>query len=200
MNQQLTRYMVNSQRARSLVHLHDSLRGNLTAAIDTSDMLRAGYVLSVSALDTYVHELVLEEMIKIYDGCRPTVPGYQRYRMTLGAFAGSSSLSDARSDVRSQIREQHSYLSFQHPDKIADAIRCVTDIKIWEEVGTNIGKDAKYVKDRLTLIVDRRNKIAHEADTDPTFGTLWAISSNDVLGAIDFLDAVAAAIDDIVSI
>ena len=37
------------------------------------------------------------------------------------------------------------------------------------EIGKDLGTDTKALKARLTAIVDRRNKIAHEADMDPTF-------------------------------
>lgn len=55
---------------------------------------------------------------------------------------------------------------FQDPAKVADAIRLVSRKKLWEEVGTLLGKNDADVKSRLKLIVDRRNKIAHEADMD----------------------------------
>jgi hypothetical protein len=75
------------------------------------------------------------------------------------------------------VREKHSWLSFQHPDRIADAIRLVSSVKLWEEVGNELGISAKDAKLRLELIVDRRNKIAHEADMDPTNpGFRWPIT------------------------
>jgi hypothetical protein len=200
MSAHLNSYLKNSLRVQSLLALHDSVRSSLTSAVDTSDMLRAGHVLSVSALDTYIHEVVRNGILEIYDGERPVVPGYTRIRISLVSAVGFSDSSANRSVVEQEIRGQHGYLSFQHPDKIADAIRCISDTKLWEEVGSRIGAPAKFVKDRLALIVDRRNKIAHEADVDPTFGTLWPINSSDVFGTLNFIDSVTKAIDEIVSI
>jgi hypothetical protein len=55
-----------------------------------------------------------------------------------------------------------------------------------------VPKDAKT---RLKLIVDRRNKIAHEADLDPTSpGFRWPISSTVVNDAIDFIESLGDAI------
>jgi len=138
--------------------------------------------------------------MEIYDGRRAEVPGYSRFRVNLGNFVGHGDISAARSNIEGDIREQHGYLAFQHPNKIADAIRCVSDVKLWEEVGIRLGLPAGPVKERLVLIVERRNKIAHEADVDPTYGTLWPVHSTDVIGVIDFLDRVASAIDEIVGL
>jgi hypothetical protein len=51
------------------------------------------------------------------------------------------------------------------------------------------------VKQRLGLIVDRRNKIAHEADLDPTYPKVrWPISPADVDGVVEFLERAVEAI------
>lgn len=54
---------------------------------------------------------------------------------------------------------------------------------------------AKDVKARLKLIVDRRNKIAHEADLDPTSpGFRWRIDGPMVKDAVDFIEHLGDAI------
>jgi hypothetical protein len=53
------------------------------------------------------------------------------------------------------------------------------------------------VKTRLKLIVDRRNKIAHEADIDPGHpgtGTRWPITRADVDSSLDFIEELCEAI------
>ncbi|MCX2971959.1 hypothetical protein OSB71_24420, partial [Streptomyces sp. JHD 1] len=67
--------------------------------------------------------------------------------------------------LEQEIREQHGYLSFQQPDKVADAFRLVSDVSLWVEVAKHLGLRPEDVKRQLKLIADRRNKIAHEADT-----------------------------------
>lgn len=200
MSDELNSYFQNSQRVRSLIGFHEAVRETLTNAMDISDILRAGHVLAVSALDSYVHEISRAAMMEIYDGSRAHVPGYTRFRVSLGNFADHRNFSAARSNIEGDIREQHGYLSFQHPDKIADAIRCVSAVKLWEEVGTLLNLPPKSIKERLILIVDRRNKIAHEADIDPTYGTLWPINYDDVVKTVDFLDSVVSKIDEVVDL
>jgi hypothetical protein len=196
----LSSYMENSRRVRLLIGFHDSCRKNLTAIIDISDILRAAHVMIVSALDSYVHDVVRTALMRIYDGRRPSVAGYQKFRISIASFQGHNEIATARDNVEAEIRSQHSYATFQHPDKIADAIRLVCDLKIWEEAAIGLGLSSKSIKERLSLIVDRRNKIAHEADIDPTYGTLWPIYSQDVIGTVDFIDEIVTEIDRIVKI
>ncbi|HAX76365.1 MAG TPA: hypothetical protein DCY88_11125 [Cyanobacteria bacterium UBA11372] len=101
--------------------------------------------------------------------------------------------------LEDEVRERLSYQSFQQPDKIADAIRLISDKKLWDEVATKIGKPAKDVKQQLSAIVDRRNKIAHEADIDPTFGigSRWPIDEILVNDAVNFIEQVVESIHQI---
>jgi RiboL-PSP-HEPN len=62
-----------------------------------------------------------------------------------------------------------------------------------------LGLDTKQLKNRLRLVVDRRNKIAHEADMDPSYpGTRWPINPSDVASALDLVKQVCHAIDGVV--
>ena len=87
-----------------------------------------------------------------------------------------------------EVRERHSFLTFQQPDKVADAIRLFSEVKLWQEVAPKMASTEQAVKDQLRLIVDRRNKIAHEADLDPSYpGTRWPIKDSDVEQSLQFL-------------
>jgi hypothetical protein len=94
-------------------------------------------------------------------------------------------------------------LSFQHPDKIADAIRLFFPDPLWPAVGAKISLPTTDVKTRLKLIVDRRNKIAHEADMDPSYPGLprlrWPISKADVTNTVSFVENICEAIYSIVT-
>lgn len=98
--------------------------------------------------------------------------------------------------LEDEIRERLGYQSFQQADKIADAIRCISDKKLWDEVANKMNKPTKDIKQQLNSIVDRRNKIAHEADIDPTFniGNRWYIDEVLVGDAVDFIEQVVESI------
>ena len=100
------------------------------------------------------------------------------------------------SGLEDEIRERLGYESFQQPDKIADAIRYISDKKLWDEVANKIRRPPKDIKQQLNSIVDRRNKIAHEADIDPTFniGNRWNIDEVLVGDAVDFIEQIVESI------
>ena len=107
----------------------------------------------------------------------------------MGGFPGPAWLE-------TEIRTNHGFQSFQHPEKIADAVRLFSSVELWKAVGSNLGEDPKVVKTKLLLLVDRRNKIAHEADLDPTFpGVRSPISPGVVEEAIEFVAKSCEAID-----
>lgn len=102
--------------------------------------------------------------------------------------------------LESEIREQLGYQSFQDAEKIAGAIRYISDKKLWDEVSKLMDMPVNNVKERLSLIVDRRNKIAHEADINPSFGigARWDIDSLLANDAINFIEQLVETIHEVV--
>lgn len=98
--------------------------------------------------------------------------------------------------LEDEIRERLGYQSFQQEKKIAEAIRYISDKNLWDEVAKKISQPAKDIKQQLNSIVDRRNKIAHEADIDPTFniGNRWNIDEVLVGDAVDFIEQIVESI------
>ncbi len=191
-------FNISISRVRDLIAVHNSVKAQSTPALDLSDILRATFVLSVSALDYYVHEVVKLGMLEIHRGTRPEPPAFSRFQIYLGS-ARQSLGSSLDSWLEDEIQERHSYKSFQQPDNIAEAIRLISDKKLWEEVGAVMGRTAKDVKKELSIMVGRRNKIAHEADINPTqgLGDRWGINEVDVNDAVDFLEKVVQSIHSI---
>jgi hypothetical protein len=101
--------------------------------------------------------------------------------------------------LENEIRETLGYKSFQQPDKIADAIRLISDKKLWDEIAIKLGRPAKDIKQELSLIVERRNKIAHEADIAPSLniGDRWNINELLVNDAVNFIKQVVESIHEI---
>lgn len=183
----------NIQRVQSLGVIYQALSASATITIDSSDLLRAQVVLAVSALDHYVHEAARLGMLEIFDGNRLASAAYRRFRVSLECVKGDYTIG--RSDLESEIRVQHGFLAFQHPDKIADAIRYFSDIKLWQILGEKLAMEPNAIKQQLRLCIERRNKIAHEADLDPTYPRArWPISVADVNGVIDFISKLVEAI------
>jgi len=190
-------FRISITRVRDLIAVHNSLKAQASSVLDLSDMLRAALVLAVSALDYYIHEVVRIGMLEIHRGQRLEPPAFSGFQISLGnARAGINAGQNIDSWLEDEIRQRHSYKSFQQPNAIADAVRLICDKKLWEEVSINMGSPAKDIKQQLSLIVDRRNKIAHEADIDPTLslGNRWPIDELLVNEAVNFLEQVVESI------
>lgn len=192
-------FRANISRARELGELFNSLSAITTPALSVNDLLRSQIVMSASALDHYIHEVVRQGMVAIYDGARPQVPGFSKFQVSL-LEAKASIPTTSSTWVDNAIRQNHSFLSFQHPDKLADAIRLIHSDPIWPALEVRMGVPAQDLKERLKLIVDRRNKIAHEADVDPSYpGMRWPITYLDSTYATDYLEELVEEINDEVS-
>lgn len=186
-------------RVEHLGGLHRALAGLTTSAVDSSDLLRAQMVLGVSALDYYVHEVTALGMLEVFEGKRPATPAFLKFRVSVTGILGKTN-PPAVNWFESEIRERHSFLSFQQPDKVADAIRLFTEIKLWQLVSAKLTMPEQEVKNQLKLIVDRRNKIAHEADLDPSYpNTRWPIHIADVDQSLKFLRGLCGAIHEAIS-
>lgn len=182
-------------RVRALGGLYEALSKLTTPVIDSSDLLRAQIVLAVSALDHYIHELTRLGMLEVFNGVRPSTGSFGRFQVTINAAMAGIAGSGGSSWFEAEIREKHGFLAFQHPDKVADAIRLFSACELWTQVATELGLSAQDIKNRLKLIVERRNKIAHEADLDPSYpGTRWPISSADADSTVKFIEDICEAI------
>lgn len=197
MHPSLEQFQESVQRVRNLGSIHATLSALTTAALDSSDILRAQFVLVVSALDFYVHDLVRREMMAVAQGSRNQTQQFKTFQVSMSTVQTWLSNPSDLSALESEIRERHGWQSFQYPDKVAEAIRLISDKKLWEEVGAKLGMKPEDVKRRLTVIVKRRNQIAHEADIDPSaMGSRWPISEADVVDSIDFVERLVTAIHD----
>src|SRR5664280_2745859 len=194
----LDQFRANIGQVRAVVAIAESLDSQTTAAIDVNDNYRAALVLSVSALDHYVHEKTLAGMIEVAQGGRPMTDSFRRFRIGLSAL-GPELHAPPTVWLEQEVRRAHSLLTFQRADAIGDAMRLIHATPLWPDVAAVLQRDVKDVKDSLDLIVDRRNKIAHEADCEPTgLSIKWPISSSLVAYAIDYLVSLVTAIDAVV--
>ncbi len=114
--------------------------------------------------------------------------------------------SDRRTAYDLEVRTRLSRMTFQYPDDIADGVRLISSCKLWNEVALRLGATAATVssvseslKKRLSLIVDRRNKIVHEGDLQPSVPrTPWPITRADVSDVAQFISRIVDAIDSVV--
>lgn len=183
---------------RSFRAVYDAVRARTTETLDLSDLLRAEIVMLVSGIDYYVHEIVRLGMLECHRGTRGVTPSFLQFSVTLENVRQGLQAPTVDDWLDNEIRTRHGWQSFQRADKIAEAIRLFSGVRLWEDVGRVMGSPAEDVVRRLNLIVDRRNKIAHEADTDPTYGKRWPIDALMVDEASEFIEKLVEAIHRVV--
>ena len=200
MQEAIDEFRANMVRVRNLGRLADALDSQTAQALDLSDILRAEFVLAVSALDQFVHEVARLGMLEAYRGEREKTPQFLGFQISVEAALRGISENPSDEWLDDEIKIRNGYRAFQRPDRIAEALRLVSDIPIWSEVARRMGMSPQAVRVRLDLIVVRRNNIAHEADVNPTPQEgLWQIDRHLTDDAIDFIERVGECIYDAIA-
>lgn len=141
------------------------------------ELLRAANVMIVSALDRYVHEVVVQNVIRrLNQG--GTIPGaMKKLRVPLLVVKEAVDHAKTRRGKGGKIKPRamtivrhglqdllHQDMTCQSPDEIGDALAMVDVPKVWSTCGKVMGCSADDLKRELNRIVRRRNQIAHEGD------------------------------------
>ena len=196
----IEQFRANIERVRNLGSLTIILSAQTIRALDLSDILRAELVLAVSSLDNFVHEIVRLGMLDAYKGNRHLTQAFLRFQVSMDNVLQSIANPVGDDWLEREIRNHHSYRSFQTPDNIADAIRLISDVQLWNTVASHTGLDSQGIRERLNLIVNHRNQIAHEADTNPSYPLMrWPIDEQMVDYVVDFIEQIVEAIYETVS-
>jgi hypothetical protein len=197
------------QRCELFAALHGYVVAQATGALQPDELLRAEWAARISALDLYVHELVTAHLVGIFAGARPGCPGFGRFQVSADALMriqNAPTPADRAAAFELEVRTRLSRVTYQAPDDIADGIRMVSQCSLWNEVALRLGASAERVtaaaadlRRKLSIIVDRRNKIVHEGDLQPTMPRIpWPISRSDLADVTSFIASVVSAIDAIV--
>lgn len=175
---------------------------NQLQAIDLSEILRAELVLLVSAFDCYIHDIVKHGMLEIFNGQRKTNSKFTEFRIPM-SFVQQIILADSdiqkKQLIEAAIKKTNSKNSFQSPSIIDNTLQFISVKNIWGQIKDDIGMEPCDIKHKLGLIVNRRNKIAHEADIDSITDEKTEILHEDIIDSIDFVSKVTNAIDKIIN-
>jgi hypothetical protein len=149
-------------------------------------------------------------MLMIFSGSLQPSNGFNKFQ-----FSGDllNSVKQTIPDVQKQslfeleIRRKLGFLTFQDPEKIADGVRFVSDIELWNEIVLLLGATAttkkaaaKSLKTDLSLIIERRNKIAHEGDLQPgAIREVWPIEKQDLVDVSNCINKIVQSIDTLIS-
>lgn len=189
--------------------IYTYLDRNVSGILQPDELLRAEWVARVSAMDLYFHELVAQSMLAIFDGRRPPTPAFSTFQIsneTMQRIRRAASPSDASAAFDLYVREQLSRTTYQAAEGIAEGIRLISTIELWNEIALRLGATpktksdaAKNLKLKHSLIVRRRNTIAHEGDLkQAALREPWPISQVDVVEVANHIEQIVRSIESLV--
>ena len=191
---------LNLQNVKKMHWLHEQL-SKVVPAMDLSDILRAEYVLIVSAFDCYVHDVVLQGMANMFSGSKPDSRTYNEFCLPMSAVKQLLVSTDSairESIFNVSVKKLLAKDSYQSPKSVEYAMNLINLKNVWHKVGLKLSMPSKDVVLKLGLIIQRRNKIAHEADIhDLVSMDKTPIDRSDVDDTFAFLDQIVAAIEEI---
>ena len=178
-------------RSRDLVGLAEKLRALMGHSLECYDLLRSAIVLAVSAVDKYMHDLLVDNLVQVFLGKRESSRGISSLRvpvnMTLEIHPGSN-VYEREVVYRCKVSEVLSRITCQRADDIGDGLKLICDDPFWSTFYGK-GTGAENMKRELNLIVTRRNKIVHESDVaDPNLGDKWPIDADLVKSALNHME------------
>ncbi len=139
-----------------------------------TELLRSAVVAAISALDRYLHDLVVENCWKLLSKAEDQIPAELK-KIKIPLMVTKKSIEKLRQStearpgtiVKKAIQEQlHREFTFQKPDSVIRASKMLGITDFWRRVSAKMdgSPSDQQVKKKLTEIADRRNQIVHEAD------------------------------------
>jgi hypothetical protein len=177
-----------------------------------SELLRSSIVAGVSALDRYMHDIIVHHCISILSRKEEDIPmDMKKMQVSLLSVKralhkkGGDSSSRPGFIIKKAIQDQlHREYTFQKPDDIVAATKMLGIKDYWGCVAKEMGdsESAKTIQDKLKEICLRRNQIVHEADLVRKIKgkqcTLQEISKKTALEWIEWLNRFVIATDKVI--
>ncbi|HEY4286958.1 MAG TPA: HEPN domain-containing protein [Puia sp.] len=189
---------------KELDSLYLYLTDTLHLPNDLTDLLRAEWVYSVSALDKLIHDLIRIGMVDAFQGNRTKTRKFLSFGITMDTHTNITAISTSGTYLpppeywfEQEIIQKHKLLSFQEPEKIADGLSLIwEEPHKWQKIATTLGVPMGDLTTRLKAIIARRNQIVHEADHNILTGTRNNIEKSDIDVVVPFMERIAIEIFD----
>lgn len=190
---------LDSVKTLHAIHAHFI---QIYTALDLSEILRAEYVLTVSAFDCYLHDLVQSRMHAITFELDNNLPSeYAKFKIPIGTlklFLAASG-DDQKQILHAALKKSLSEFSFESPQTVERALGYIGINKVWTRISVILGKKPEEIRKQLSLIIFRRNCIAHQADiANYTDETKQPIDRDDVSDVIAFIEALVNSINQLI--
>lgn len=182
----ICRFEENINAAENLEPLYSYLCNN-AENIDASYLLRSEFVLIVSALDTYMHMVVEDRIVNAFFDANAISTALEIPICKMKDVIMIDNINDKQGMFRNIIRDRLKQDSFQSPKSIEYAFGLIGIKKIWSSIKDGMELSSDDITNRLGLIVNRRNMIAHESDRNRVTGELQQIDLDTIIDCKKFI-------------
>lgn len=179
---------------RSLSSIYQYLQDNANM-MDSDALLRSEYVLIVSTFDNYLHNIVRRKIRENFFASQALPKDFELSIEVCQLIRNEPTESIQQNILDGALRQHLEKDSFQSPKSVEYALSLIQINHVWRNASTIIGDTADNVKNRLALIVKRRNQIAHESDIDPSTSMPRTIDLTTVTECRSFLEKLVNSID-----
>jgi hypothetical protein len=184
----LANFLINIKACDQLLAMYSELRKSRgiglrgSVGLQNQDLIwlpRSAVVAAVSALDSYVHDVLYEQIPLVLTSSNDIPTSLATAMATVRPIKTADDFRSARAVLASHntlhelfmiFREKKlEFASYQAPDKVIAAYSLIGFADIFEKVSCLWqGPDSspEDIKETLAKYVARRNKIAHEADLE----------------------------------
>ena len=177
-----------------------------------SELLRAATVAAVSALDRYMHDIVVKHSWSLLDRPEADVPS-ELSKVRLSPLVAGRALKQLRSNPKARPgnlvktalqKELHRTYTFQRPDDVLKAAKMLGIEDFWSKVAKAMPSSTKKgtVVEQLRTIAARRNQIVHEADlvhrSKSRQFKLRDLSFRDAREWVTWMKTFVLAVDDVI--
>jgi hypothetical protein len=162
------------KRAESLVDLHKNSfpAGRPPAKGEPPDILRAAVVFAVGAMDSYFHDKIIENVMRVIDNCASGGSGFpsnlmEVFKPKLTPEKTLMLLYRARPDeeIRKIISEHVAERTYQDPGRIEKGLQLIAIKDIWKSLRKELRLPSeKKAKEYVMPYIERRHQIVHEGD------------------------------------
>ena len=166
MNEPIISFRKNMESIKALHALHKHLC-TLLPAMDLTEILRAEIVLVVSAFDCFIHDIVKYGIIDIFKDQRRENSKYDNICIPISIvkqILTTDKESERNELLEISIKKILSKDSYQSPKSIENALQLISITKIWSSIKDEMHMSPTDITKKLGVIINRRNKIAHESD------------------------------------
>ncbi|BAI97956.1 MULTISPECIES: hypothetical protein [Sphingobium] len=170
--------------------------------------LRYIWIVGISSFDLFLTELVSEAGLRLIDKNPDALPvNLQQVQVPMVNVLDIHLLSPPERLLffRERIFASIQFKSFYRPEKVSEALSYIWSCppkEKWSRItarmratGHHGEKTEQDIRDELTLIGDRRDLIAHSADTPPGRDFANPVSREDAARVAEFVCDLAEAID-----